>query len=84
MVYQILYTKTALKDIKRLDIIVKKRLKNKIELFATNPLAFSKKLINNSIGQYRFRLGNYRIIFDIEKNRIIILRAGHRREIYKR
>ncbi len=84
MVYQILYTKTALKDIKRLDIIVKKRLKNKIELFAINPLAFSKKLINNSIGQYRFRLGNYRIIFDIEKDRIIILRAGHRREIYKK
>ena len=36
------------------------------------------------IGTYRFRMGNYRVIFDIEGKDIVILRVGHRREIYKR
>lgn len=36
------------------------------------------------IGTYRFRTGDYRVIFDIEGKDIVILRAGHRKEIYKR
>ena len=30
------------------------------------------------------RIGDYRVIFDIEGNDIVVLRAGHRKEIYKR
>jgi mRNA interferase RelE/StbE len=36
------------------------------------------------LGEYRFRIGDYRVIFDIEGNEIVVLRVGHRREIYKR
>ena len=36
------------------------------------------------LGSYRFRVGDYRIIFDIEEKDIIVLRVGHRRELYKR
>ncbi len=32
----------------------------------------------------RKRIGDYRIIFDIEDKNIVVLRVGHRREIYKR
>ncbi|PIR80217.1 MAG: hypothetical protein COU25_01320 [Candidatus Levybacteria bacterium CG10_big_fil_rev_8_21_14_0_10_35_13] len=28
-------------------------------------------------------MGNYRIIFDVDKNNIVILRIGHRKEIYR-
>lgn len=83
MEYRLFYSNTSFEDIKKLDVIVKKRIKKKIELFSTNPLLYSKRLINPSIGSFRWRVGNYRIIFDIEKNKIIILRIGHRREIYK-
>ena len=83
MVYQILYTKTAFNDIQKLDIVVKKKLKKKIEEFAANPFIHAKKLINSTIGLYRWRAGNYRTVFDIKGKSIIILRVGHRREIYK-
>ncbi len=35
------------------------------------------------IGTYRFRIGDYRVIFDIYGEDIVILRIGHRRSIYK-
>lgn len=81
--YTLLYTKTAYEDILKLDNVSRKIIKKKIEEYIKKPLAYSKKLINSSIGTYRWRAGNYRIVFDIEQDKIIILRVGHRREIYK-
>jgi len=83
MKYQLLYSNLAFEDIKKLDSVAKKKIKKKIELFAVNPLFYSKRLINSSIGNFRWRVGNYRIVFDLDKDKIIILRVGHRREIYK-
>lgn len=83
MPYKILYTQTAFSDIKKLDSIVKKRLKKKIEIFSKNPINNAKKMIHFSVGSYLWRVGDYRIIFDIEGKTIIILRIRHRRESYK-
>ena len=83
MKYQLLYSNLAFEDIKKLDSVAKKKIKKKIELFAVNPLFYSKRLFNSSIGNFRWRVGNYRIVFDLDKDKIIILRVGHRREIYK-
>ncbi len=83
MTYKILYTKTAAKDIQKLDTVVKKRLKNKLETYMKDPLFYAKKLTDFSLGTYRWRTGNYRIIFDIDANNIVILRVRHRREIYR-
>ncbi|MEX2028287.1 MAG: type II toxin-antitoxin system RelE/ParE family toxin [Candidatus Curtissbacteria bacterium] len=81
--YRLLYTKTAARDIKKLDKVTKKRLQNKLEEFSKNPLNYAKKLTDSKIGSYRWRIGNYRIVFDIDGKDIIILRVGHRREIYR-
>ncbi len=35
------------------------------------------------MGTYRFRVGNYRVIFDLDDEQIVILRVGHRRDIYR-
>ncbi|HET53907.1 MAG TPA: hypothetical protein ENN33_01670 [Ignavibacteria bacterium] len=43
----------------------------------------SKKLSNPILGTYRNRVGDYRIIFDIDQKNIVVLRLGHRKEIYK-
>ena len=83
MSHTLLYTKTAVGDIRKLDKIVKKKIKKKIERYSTNPLSFAKKLTNSSLGQYRWRIGNYRVVFDMYGNNIVILRVGHRKEIYK-
>lgn len=84
MAYKLLYTRTAAKDIQKLDTVAKKRLKKKLEAYVTDPLQYGKRLTDFSLGSYRWRIGNYRIAFDIDKNNIVILRVRHRREIYKK
>ena len=81
--YRILLTKRALKDLEKIDIDAKTRIGNKLKILMNDPSGNSKKLSNPSIGTYRFRVGDYRIIFDLEIEDIIILRIGHRKDIYK-
>ena len=83
MVYKLIYTKTAFKDVQKLDVVAKKRIKKKIEEYARSPFKPAIKLTDSALGSYRWRVGNYRIVFDVDKKNIIILRIGHRREIYK-
>ncbi len=83
MAYSLLYTKTAARDIQKLDNVSKKRLKKKLEQYAKTPLTYTKKLTDSKIGSYRWRIGNYRVIFDLDGQNIVILRVGHRREIYR-
>lgn len=84
MPYTLVYTRTAAKDIAKLDVVAKKRLKKKLELLTNNPLFYSKKLINSLLGTYRYRVGDYRVIFDLVDSETVVLRVGHRREIYRR
>jgi mRNA interferase RelE/StbE len=37
-----------------------------------------------TLGGYRFRVGDYRVIFDMEGEEIVVLRVGHRSHIYRR
>lgn len=83
MSYRISFSKSALKDVKKLDSVTKKRLGKKIKEYLQNPLRYSKKLIDPKIGSYRWRIGNYRVIFDIKGKDIKVLRIEHRREVYK-
>jgi mRNA interferase RelE/StbE len=83
--YRLVYTARAIKDIDRLDNVVKKRIGAKLLKFQEDPLKYAVKLIKSElVGEYRFRVGNYRIVFDIRGSKMIILRALHRREVYER
>lgn len=84
MVYQLIYTKSASGDVGKLDIVAKRKIKKKIEAYAQNPLGYAKKLTNSLLGDYRWRIGNYRVVFILDGQKIVILRIGHRREIYRR
>jgi mRNA interferase RelE/StbE len=83
MSYRLLYTTLAQKDIKKLDNVAKRRLKKKLEFLGMDPIGNSKKLIHPDLGTYRFRVGDYRVIFDLHGKDIVVLRVGHRREIYR-
>ena len=83
MSYSLVYTQRAAKDIRSLDRLVQRQLAKAFVEMAKDPLAKSKKLIHAKIGTYRFRLGDYRIVFDIHGEKVVILRVGHRREIYR-
>lgn len=84
MSYKIVFSKTASKEIKDLDAIAKKRLGKKIKQYSKTPLAYAKRLVDTRMGTYRWRVGDYRIIFDLKGSNIMVLRVGHRREIYRR
>lgn len=85
MTYIIHFTKSAKSDVDGLDTVIQKRLGKKllqiVDLDDVRPLA--KKLSGNLAETYRIRLGDYRILFDLEGNDIIILRVQHRKDVYR-
>lgn len=81
--YRLIYTQRAVRDIGNLDRVTRKRLGKKLIEFAKDPLRNSKKIHDPALGSYRFRVGDYRVIFDLDGKKIVILRIGHRREIYR-
>lgn len=84
MSYRLVYTRKSERDIRKLDPSVRHQIGKAILKLQDNPFEHSEKLTNPEIGTYRFRTGDYRIIFDIEGTDIVILRVGHRKEIYRR
>lgn len=89
MIYHVLYTNQAKTDLSRLPKAIVARLVKKVNYFSQqkNPLIYAKKLVNFSCGMYRFRVGDYRVIFDLnEKGTItilLILSVKHRKEVYR-
>ncbi|MBE0571382.1 MAG: type II toxin-antitoxin system RelE/ParE family toxin [Ignavibacteriaceae bacterium] len=81
--FRILLTKRALKDLEKLDENNKLRIKEKLNILLSDPISNSKKLSSPLIGTYRFRAGDYRVIFDIDADKVVILHIGHRKDIYK-
>jgi len=81
--YKILLTKRALKDIGKIDPDSKIRIGEKLKVLTNDPVGSSKKLSSTILGTYRYRVGDYRIIFDIEEDKVIVLRVGHRKDIYR-
>ena len=81
---KIAFTPAAWQDWQKLPKTVQERLKAKLLLFARNPLRHAVKVTDPQIGQYRFRIGDYRILFDLAENTIVILAVGHRKDIYKK
>ena len=81
--YKILITKRALKDLEKFDTNTKIRIGEKLKSLTSDPFSNSKKLSSSLIGTYRFRIGDYRVIFDIDEDKVVILRIGHRKDIYK-
>ena len=83
MSYRLVYTQRASKDIQKLEPKVKSRIGKALLRFEADPLGYAKRLTNAELGTYRFRVGDYRIIFDLVADKIVVLRVGHRRDIYK-
>jgi mRNA interferase RelE/StbE len=81
------YTEKSKEDLKNINLLTQKRIIKKLDFFINSekPLFFAEKLINSLYGEYRFRVWDYRILFDVDKQwqLIIIAIIWHRKEIYK-
>ncbi len=82
---QIQITATALKDIKKLDSVTAKRLRKKLIAIqhSPDPLATAKKLTSPFDGQFRYRIGDFRVVCELAQQTLYILRVQHRREVYR-
>lgn len=75
------------KEFKKLDKYTQLMIKSWIEknlINCENPRQHGKALTANRHGQWRYRIGDYRLICLIEDNELVILAlsVGHRREVY--
>lgn len=88
MKYTVEYTKRAIKQLKKLDKQTSALLLGWIEknlVDCDNPRQFGKGLTANRKGEWRYRIGDYRLVADIQDDKIVILilNIGHRSDIYK-
>ncbi len=80
--YIITFKPRALKDGKRIPKEYLTRIFEAIENLSDGLKGDVKRLTNYS-PEYRLRVGNYRVLFEIEDERIVIYRIRHRKESYK-
>ena len=87
MNYQVVFTDVAKKQLKKLDKSISSLILGWIEknlANTSNPRQFGKCLVGNRSNQWRYRIGDYRLICSIqdEKITILVLEIGHRKNIY--
>ena len=89
MKYHVEFSKDALKELKKMDranaALILGWIRKNLE-GCENPRVHGKGLTANRSGQWRYRIGDYRIIAQIQDDRVLILvlTIGHRSEIYSR
>ena len=71
----------ALDNIKKLENSIARRIVKKVEELAEDPFSKDIKRLKGS-NDFRLRIGDYRVIFSIEKELIMVLKVGHRKNIY--
>jgi mRNA interferase RelE/StbE len=84
LVYNVVYKKSVSRDLKKLTKVEATRILNQIEKeLSKNPESYPA-LKGKFAGLRKFRIGDYRIIYAILEYDVIILRIGHRKEVYRK
>ena len=81
---EIVYTRSSLKELMRIGSVERARIVAKVEQYSRDPgsLANQVKALKGNAG-FRLRVGDYRVIFAADGGRIVILKAGRRRDVYE-
>jgi mRNA interferase RelE/StbE len=81
--YKLILSYKAEKQLKKFDSITQRRIISALERIKVRPWSYVSKLVGDP--GYKFRVGNYKIIMDIDKGNLIILviKMAHRKKVYK-
>lgn len=80
---EIEWTEGAVRDLGRLDRQVVRRILTKLDWFSKNfERVVPEPLTGEFKGTYKLRVGDWRVIYTVEGDVMIIQSIGHRREIY--
>ncbi len=83
------YTAKALKDLQSLDKKIAQRIVAKVKVFSEDATVFTraKALTGSLVGLYRYRVGDYRVIFEVNESGsviiLMILNIKHRKDVYR-
>ena len=82
MTYQIEFKPRAIKDLRALPTTAQRRLIRRIEALQ-NDLSGDVKKLTNFTPEYRLRVGDYRVLFEVEADQIVVYRVLHRKDAYQ-
>ena len=86
--FKVEITTSAAKEFKKLPKSIKERVKEMVGFLELNPRSefLNIKKMKGPTDLYRVRIGDYRIVYEIIDNKFIILiiKLGHRKEVYKK
>ena len=82
LVYEIIFSQKAKKQLFKLEKVIQERIISALERIRIRPETYVTKLVGDP--GYKLRVGDYRVIMDIDKDNLLILviKVGHRRNIY--
>lgn len=79
---KVLWSREAVKVMKKLEKSISKRILKKIDLISDNPYPFMDKII--TLDLWKVRVGEYRVIVKVEEDVMYVVTIGHRKNIYKK
>jgi len=84
--YRITLTASAARQLRTFDPDVRRRIHAALELLAVEPRPPAATQLVGGSGEWRVRTGDYRIVYEMHDSELVVLvlRMGHRREIYDR
>ena len=85
-IYQIDWKSSALRELKRLDRQIVPRIVTAVEALSSSPFPPGIKKLHGGESAYRIRIGDYRVVYEVYSNRLIIeiTRVRHRKDVYKK
>jgi len=85
MSYHLVIANSAKHDMRRLESSLQQRIATRLQILDKTPRPPGVKKLRDRENQWRIRVGDYRIIYEIDENErlVIILRIKHRREAYR-
>jgi len=81
MIYEVEFKPRAIKDLQSLPVEVQSRVLAKIEVMQDNLTGDVKKLTNHT-PEFRLRVGDYRVLFEVAGELLVIYRVKHRKDAY--
>jgi addiction module RelE/StbE family toxin len=81
--YKIAFKKSVARDLKKIDKDQAEKILNKIEQELPEKAETFSILSGRFSGLRKFRVGDYRVIYSIIGDTVLILRISHRREVYR-
>ena len=86
MPYRVAFERTAERSLARLPIEIQRRIVKRMTALVDDPRPQgAKALQGNEAGYLRIRVGDYRVVYTVDDNVLLVLvvRIGHRREVYR-